>query len=84
MEQLLDLIITINASTPIYMEGGWLEAKGYKQSDKLTGLDVAALKGATWRIKDAGNGEQTAWWCWAMARLRKEAGLPAEPVRPTK
>ena len=30
-----------------------------------------------WIIGDGGNGEQCSWWCWSMARLRKEAGLPA-------
>lgn len=29
-----------------------------------------------WITGDGGNGEQSTWWCWAMARLRKEAGLP--------
>ncbi len=32
-----------------------------------------------WLLQDPGNGEQCFWWCWAMARLRKEAGLPALP-----
>lgn len=82
LAQILALVQVINGSNSIYMEGGWLVATGYKPSDKLTRQQVAALTKATWRIKDAGNGEQTAWWCWAMARLRKEAGLPAEPARP--
>jgi len=29
-----------------------------------------------WITGDGGNGEQSTWWCWALARLRKEAGLP--------
>lgn len=33
-----------------------------------------------WHLADPGNGEQATWWCWAMARLRKHVGLPAEPV----
>ncbi|MBN1351864.1 hypothetical protein JXJ21_20830 [candidate division KSB1 bacterium] len=37
--------------------------------------------GEKWTTGDGGNGEQSCWWCWAMARLRKEAGLPAtEPA----
>ena len=32
-----------------------------------------------WTFQDPGNGEQCAWWCWGMARLRKEVGLPAAP-----
>jgi len=32
-------------------------------------------------VKDAGNGEQTCWWSWAMARLRSDMGLEAKPKR---
>ena len=34
-----------------------------------------------WITGDGGNGEQCTWWCWAIARLRKEAGLPVVPKR---
>ena len=34
-----------------------------------------------WKIIDAGNGEQTAWWCWAIARLRKELGMKVVPEK---
>ena len=34
-----------------------------------------------WILQDPGNGEQTTWWCWAIARLRKQAGLSAAPVK---
>jgi hypothetical protein len=54
---------------------------GVKPSQKLTDSDLAAMKDAVWKSKDAGNGEQCAWWCWAMARLRKEKGLPVVPKR---
>ena len=33
----------------------------------------------TWQLQDPGNGEQCAWWCWSMARLRKHVGLPPAP-----
>lgn len=82
--QLLNLIRAVNASVPVYMEGGWLSGSGHKQSDQLSTQEIGAMHQAVWQIKDAGNGEQTAWWCWAMARLRKEAGLPAEPARPKR
>ena len=42
---------------------------------------VAMLVVIIWKVKDAGNGEQTAWWCWAMARLRKTLDLPTLPKR---
>ena len=32
-------------------------------------------------VKDAGNGEQTCWWSWAMARLRRDMGMDAMPKR---
>jgi hypothetical protein len=79
LKQLLALVRHINSQKPIYMEGAWLDAPGYKPSQKLSEDDLVSMKAAIWKIKDAGNGEQTAWWCWAMARLRKEAGLPAAP-----
>jgi len=28
---------------------------------------------------DPGNGEQCSWWCWAMAKVRRAAGLTARP-----
>jgi hypothetical protein len=81
IRQILDLIQIVNADKPVYMEGGWLEAQGFKQSQPVNDEDLAKMKNAVWKSKDAGNGEQCAWWCWAMARLRKDAGLPAEPQR---
>lgn len=32
-------------------------------------------------VGDGGNGEQCAWWCWAIAKLRKELGLDAAPKK---
>ncbi|MBE9586050.1 hypothetical protein IM792_16475 [Mucilaginibacter sp. JRF] len=77
--QILKLIQVVNASKPIYMEGGWLEGSGYTLANIIKDTDIAKLQTAQWKTKDAGNGEQSAWWCWAMARLRKSVGLPAEP-----
>lgn len=34
-----------------------------------------------WQSRDNGNAEQCIWWCWAMARLRRELGLPGVPER---
>ena len=81
IKQILDLIKTVNAGNPIYMEGGWLEGNGFKLSQKITRDDLVKMEEAVWKCKDAGNGEQCAWWCWSIARLRKEVGLPAEPER---
>jgi hypothetical protein len=81
IKQILSLIQIVNAPKPVYMEGGWLDGNGRTQSVKITDKDLAEMKDAIWKSKDAGNGEQCAWWCWAMARLRKDVGLPAEPKR---
>jgi hypothetical protein len=81
IKEILDLIRIVNAPKPVYMEGGWLEDGKHKQSEKISDQDLAAMNNAVWKTKDAGNGEQCAWWCWAMARLRADAGLPAEPLR---
>jgi hypothetical protein len=81
IKAILDLIKIVNAPKPVYMEGGWLDGNCHKQSEKISDTDLAAMNNAVWKTKDAGNGEQCAWWCWAMARLRVAAGLPAEPAR---
>ncbi|MCR8558105.1 hypothetical protein KXD93_10645 [Mucilaginibacter sp. BJC16-A38] len=81
IKQILDLIKIVNAPKPVYMEGGWLDGNGHKQSEKLSSADLGAMTNAVWKTKDAGNGEQCTWWCWAMARLRVECGLTAEPIR---
>jgi hypothetical protein len=80
MAEILQLISVVNASKPVYMEGGWLEGKGYTLSNIINKADLAQMQDAAWKTKDAGNGEQSAWWCWAMARLRKSMDLPAEPL----
>jgi hypothetical protein len=77
--QILDLIRVVNASKPVYMEGGWLEGNSYTLSGRISDKDLGKMHTAAWKTKDAGNGEQSAWWCWSMARLRKSVGLPAEP-----
>lgn len=44
-------------------------------------MESMSLDNDKWTEGDGGNGEQACWWCWAMARLRKEAGLSAVPAR---
>jgi hypothetical protein len=82
IEQILRLIEIANGSSPLYMEGAWLEDAHHNVTSLLHDSDLPELEHAVWTTKDSGNGEQTAWWCWAMARLRREMGMPAEPVRP--
>lgn len=79
--EILHLIKIVNGNHLIYMEGGWLQGKDYWQNKRLRNGDIAKMKKAEWKIKDAGNGEQTAWWCWAMTLLRKSMGLPVHPQK---
>lgn len=76
--QILSLIKTVNNSS-LYMEGAWLANSKYHLSQRLSDSDLPALESATWRVKDPGNGEQDTWFCWEIARLRQQLGLPAEP-----
>ena len=83
VDQILMLIQTVN--TPrLYMEGAWLENAHYQLSQRLTDADLPKMEAAQWRVKDAGNGEQTVWFCWEMARLRQQFGLSAEPPEPAR
>jgi hypothetical protein len=82
IEQILRLIEIANGSSPLYMEGAWLEDAHHNVTSLLHDSDLPELEHAAWTTKDSGNGEQTAWWCWAMARLRRQMGMPAEPAQP--
>lgn len=78
--EILDLVKASNKHS-IYMEFSWLEGNGYKHNQRITKDDVAEMTDVVWNSRDVGNGEQNSWWCWAMARVRKSVGLPAEPAR---
>ena len=79
--EILDMIQLVNKEHPIFMEGAWLQSKDYWQNKRLHESDISKMKDAEWKVKDAGNGEQTAWWTWAMSRLRKSVGLNAIPQK---
>ncbi|MEN8228236.1 MAG: hypothetical protein ABFS38_08790 [Bacteroidota bacterium] len=53
----------------------WLDFLNATHSGKIYMEFMRLDNEGNWEITDRGNGEQCAWWCWAMARLRKEAGL---------
>jgi hypothetical protein len=81
IEQILRLIEEANGTTSLYMEGAWLADAHHNVSSRLHDSDLAALEAAAWKTTDGGNGEQDVWWCWAMARLRREMGMPVEPAK---
>ncbi len=91
--QLLDFIERVHRDASIYMEwahrsfAGSCRGRRWESRDYLprfSDAEEAELEScaAGWRLRDCGNGEQGAWWCWAMARLRREAGLPVQPAVP--
>ena len=77
--EILDEIAATNRGKSIYMEFAWLEGDGFTRNSRMTHADANRMDNVNWTSRDAGNGEQTVWWCWAMARLRRVVGLPAEP-----
>jgi len=81
IEQILHLIEEANGTSSLYMEAAWLQDAHHDLPSLLYDSDLPELEHASWKTKDGGNGEQTAWWCWAMARLRRQMGMPAEPAK---
>ncbi len=80
--EILDLIDVSNKGSRVYMEFAWLDGNGYKRNTRITNEDVLGkMKDLKWKMREAGNGEQNVWFCWAIARLRKSMGLNAEPKR---
>lgn len=44
-------------------------------------MEFMKLVDGKWKITDPGNGEQCSWWCWSIARLRREVGMDPVPER---
>ncbi|MDP4285705.1 MAG: polymorphic toxin type 44 domain-containing protein [Bacteroidota bacterium] len=55
---------------------GWCKFLNKYHSDNNIYMEGITLKDGEWKKVDFGNGEQCTWWCWAIARLRKELKLP--------
>lgn len=77
--EILSLIEIIQKNQPIYMEYSFLSDSQRKTGQRISQNDFDSLKNPSWKIVDAGNGEQISWWCWAMARLRSDLGFSASP-----
>jgi hypothetical protein len=74
--EICSMLRVVQHRHPLYMENAYL-ANGTKQDIyTLSKADLTNLQQGVWRIVDAGNGEQVAWWCLAMARIRKQLQLP--------
>jgi hypothetical protein len=56
----------------------WLDFVESVNSTRLY-MEAANLVNGKWVLQDSGNAEQTTWWCWSMANLRKEFNLSVKP-----
>jgi len=81
INQILSMLEIIQHDEPIYMENSFLTTGLNHSIEHLNKNDLKKMNNGVWKIVDPGNGEQVAWWCWAMAKLRKELGLPAIPEK---
>ncbi|MBI2297737.1 MAG: hypothetical protein HYU66_02080 [Armatimonadetes bacterium] len=47
-------------------------------------MEAASWRDGTWYAGDPGNGEQCAWWCWGMAKVRAAAGMSPTSAVPAR
>ena len=55
----------------------WVKFLNKYHADRTIYMESMSFRNGQWVMADSGNGEQSVWWCWAIARLRKDLGLPA-------
>jgi hypothetical protein len=79
--EICKMLRIIQHQHPLYMENAYLADGTQKDIYTLTKTDLKNLEQGVWKIVDPGNGEQVTWWCWAMARLRKQLKLSVIPER---
>ena len=79
--QILSMLEIIQHNEPVYMENSFLTTGFNHSIEYLNKRELKKMNNGVWKIVDPGNGEQAAWWCWAMAKLRLEVGLPAIPEK---
>ncbi len=81
IQDILAMLKIIQYKHPIYMENSFLFNGTPAGIYRINRNKLKEFEQGIWKVVDPGNGEQVAWWCWAMARLRKAAGLPIVPER---
>jgi hypothetical protein len=79
--EILAMLKVIQYQHPIYMENSFITNGSPQNINRLTKEKLKELENGIWKVVDPGNGEQVAWWCWSMARLRKAVGLSATPEK---
>lgn len=80
---IFSMLRVVQHRQPLYMENAYLANGAPPDIYTLTKTELKSLEPGVWKIVDPGNGEQVAWWCWAMARLRKQMQLAVVPKRIT-
>ncbi len=78
---ILNMLKTIQNDKLLFMENSYLTNGNNKSIQKINGSELRNYENGIWKIVDAGNGEQTAWWCWAIAKMRKNLGMNAKPLK---
>ncbi|MEJ2055964.1 MAG: FN3 associated domain-containing protein, partial [Calditrichaceae bacterium] len=81
INQILYMLEVIQRNESIYMENSFLTTGSNHSIEYLNQKELKRMYNGVWKIVDPGNGEQAAWWCWAIAKLRKELGLSAIPEK---
>ncbi len=81
INQILSMLEVIQHDEPIYMENSFLTTGSNHSIEYLNRKELKKMDNGVWKIVDPGNGEQAAWWCWAIAKLRVELGLTAIPEK---
>ncbi len=78
--QIFTMVKTIQNEEPIFMENSYLTT-GTNTNLRINKDELNKMQNGVWKVVDPGNGEQAAWWCWAISRLRIELGLSAIPQK---
>lgn len=81
LSEIFAMLRIIQHQHPLYMENAYLTNGSSQDIYTLTKVELKNLEQGVWKVVDPGNGEQVAWWCLAMARLRKQMQLPVVPRR---
>ena len=81
MFEILSMIEAVQKDEPIFMENSYLTIGSKNFTQRMNKDDLQKMNYGVWKIVDPGNGEQAAWWCWAIARLRIGLGLSAVPEK---
>ena len=81
INEMFSMLKTVQGENTIFMENSFLTTGSNQEVPRMNKSKLDKMKYGIWKIVDQGNGEQAAWWCWAIARLRIGLGLSAVPKK---